>query len=181
MIRRLGEGDIEAFVALRREALADSPRAFSASPESDVAQDPEFLRRMMARPEVQVFLGAFDDGTLAGTAAVYRCESSKESHKAVLWGMYVRPGSRGRGRGAALLTAAVAHARSLAGVTHLHLSVADTAAAAQRLYERAGFVRWGTEPAALMVDGAPVDIHHMVHGLDAGLHSWKTTWTRSRP
>ena len=105
-----------------------------------------------------------------GTATVHRFERSKETHKAVLWGMYVHPDARGRGHGAALLAAAVTHARSLDGVTHLHLSVADTAVEARRLYERAGFVRWGTEPVALIVDGAPVDVDHMVLDVGATLH-----------
>ncbi len=170
MIRRLGSRDIDAFIALRREALADSPRAFSASPEADVGQDPGHLRRTIARHAVQVLLGAFDDDELVGIATVHRCEGSKEAHKAVLWGMYVRPDARERGHATALLAAAIAHARSLEGVTHLHLSVADTAVDARRLYERAGFVRWGTEPAALMVDGAPVDIDHMALELHPDLH-----------
>lgn len=170
MIRRLEASDIEAFVALRREALADSPHAFSASPETDVGQDREFVRRMVSRPEVQVFFGAFDDDELVGIVTVDRFEGSKETHKAVLWGMYVRPDARGRGHADGLLAAAIAHARSLEGVTHLHLSVADTAVQARRLYERAGFIRWGTEPAALMVDGARVDIDHMALELHPALH-----------
>jgi hypothetical protein len=54
------------------------------------------------------------------------------------------------------------HARSLPGVTHLHLTVADTAIGARRLYERAGFSCWGSEPVSLMVEGETVDVDHMV-------------------
>jgi GNAT superfamily N-acetyltransferase len=170
VIRRLGERDIEAFITLRRETLADSPRAFSASPEGDPGQDPVFVRQMMSRPEIEVVFGAFRQGELVGTATVHRFERSKEAHEAVLWGMYVRPGARGRGLGAALLAAAIDHARTLDGVTDLHLSVADTAMAARRLYERAGFVCWGTELSALIVDGAAVDIDHMVLEAGCDLH-----------
>ena len=78
--------------------------------------------------------------------------------------------ARGRGHGAALLAAAIQHARSLVGVSHLHLSVADTPVTARRLYERAGFLIWGTEPAALVVDGSTVDVHHMARLLESDLH-----------
>ena len=165
MIRPLGIDDINAMVVLRSEALADSPRAFSASPERDVGQDPEFLRRTMSRPEVQVTFGAFESDELVGTATVHRFEGSKERHKAVLWGMYVTSRARGRGHGRALLEAAVEHARASEGVTHLHLTVADSAVEARRLYEGAGFVCWGTEPASLIVDGEAVDVDHLVLGV----------------
>jgi len=68
--------------------------------------------------------------------------------------------ARGRGHGAALLAAAIQHARSLVGVSHLHLSVADTPVTARRLYER----------AALVVDGSTVDVHHMARLLESDLH-----------
>jgi len=55
-------------------------------------------------------------------------------------------------------------------VSHLHLSVADTPVTARRLYERAGFLIWGTEPAALVVDGSTVDVHHMARLLESDLH-----------
>lgn len=162
MIRRLGTHDIEAMISLRREALESCPRAFSASPERDVGQDVEFLRRTLSRPEVQVTFGAFEGDELVGMATVHRFEGSKEGHKTVLWGMYVTHRARGRGYGRALLMAVLEHARSLVGVTHLHLTVADTAVEARRFYERAGFVCWGTEPASLIVDDEAVDVDHMV-------------------
>ena len=66
------------------------------------------------------------------------------------------------GLGTALLSAAIEFARSLPGVTHLHLSVSATAVPALRLYQRMGFVIWGTEEAALQVDGVFIDTHYMV-------------------
>lgn len=161
MIRRLHEPDIDPLLALRREALAGEPSAFFSSPTTDDGPYADLLRTTMRRPSTQAFFGAFDPD-LAGMVGVVRAPREKEAHKAGLRGMYVRPAHRGRGLGTALLVAAVDFARSLPGVSHLHLSVSETAVPAVRLYERMGFVAWGTEPAALQVDGVFIAVHHMV-------------------
>ena len=150
---------------LRREALVSDPFAFSSSPDTDVGLDPEFLRKAMRNTAAQAMFGAFEEDTLVGMAGVYRQDKEKEAHKAGLWGMYVRPAHRGQGLGRGLLSAALEFARSLPGVTHLHLSVSETAPAALRLYESMGFVTWGTEPAALRVGERSVSIRHMVLAL----------------
>ena len=162
MIRRLEEPDIESLLPLRREALLSDPFAFSSSPETDVGLAPQFLRKAMRNTAAQAMLGAFEDDSLVGMVGVYRQDKQKEAHKAGVWGMYVRPAHRGQGLGRALLSAAIEFASSLDGVTHLHLSVSETAPAALRLYESMGFVTWGTEPAALQVDGRSVAIRHMI-------------------
>ena len=46
------------------------------------------------------------------------------------------------------------------------IAVGDFNIAAQRLYEKAGFARYGTEPNGLIDDGVPVDEHLMVRFLD---------------
>jgi len=165
VIRRLEEPDIESLLPLRREALLSDPFAFSSSPETDVGLDPDFLRKAMRNTAAQAMFGAFEDDSLVGMVGVYRQDKEKEAHKAGVWGMYVRPAHRGQGLGRGLLSAAVEFARSLPGVTHLHLSVSETAPAALRLYESMGFVTWGTEPAALQVDGRSVSIRHMILAL----------------
>jgi RimJ/RimL family protein N-acetyltransferase len=86
--------------------------------------------------------------------------------RAHLWGMYVAPDHRGRGLGLALLRATLDHARSLPGVTRVHLSVSSAAPRARRLYERAGFELWGTEPDALRDDGESVTDYHMALHFD---------------
>ena len=49
-VRLLGLPDAEDYLALRREALAAEPLAFTAHPEDDRVQDPGFLRARLARP-----------------------------------------------------------------------------------------------------------------------------------
>lgn len=161
MIRPITATDVDAFIAIRREALVSTPAAFGSSPEEDRGLQREFLLEAIANPEYQVMLGAFEV-ELVGIAGVARQTTVKSRHKALLWGMYVRPGQRGRGVGAALLEAAIATARSMPGVTHLQLTVSSSAPAAARLYRRLGFVTWGTEPAALKVGDSLHDDDHMM-------------------
>jgi RimJ/RimL family protein N-acetyltransferase len=96
---------------------------------------------------------------------VLRQTRQKISHRAQVWGMFVRPSYRGRGVGGELLDAAMHHARSWSGVRQLHLSVTSSAPAAGRLYERAGFTVWGCEPQALAWNGTFVDEYHLVLAL----------------
>ena len=167
-IRQLQDGDAEAFLELRRAALRDAPLAFTSSPEDDLVSTLEVFSERIADAPETVILGAFVE-RLVGVAGLYREPHLKASHKAHLWGMYVLPEHRGRGIGAGLLEALVSHARSLAGISSVHLSVTSAAPEARRMYERAGFRVWGTEPDSLRLDGQAVVEHHMVLDLDEHL------------
>ncbi len=48
LIRELRDGDVEAFVELRREALLDSPLAFVASPSDDRFSAPETVHEQFS-------------------------------------------------------------------------------------------------------------------------------------
>ena len=162
MIRRLGPEDAAAYTALRREALGDAPLAFSSSPEEDAIRDLEIVRaRLAASADAFVFAALDATDALVGMIGVRREPQRKGRHKAIIWGMYVTSAARGSGVADELLTAAVDAARSMAGVTWVQLSVSSTAHAARRLYERAGFLAWGTEPDALRDAGQSADETHM--------------------
>ncbi len=67
--------------------------------------------------------------------------------------MYITPPCRRRGFGRALLEAAVAHTRALAGVRQVKLGVNAANAPARALYQSLGFVSYGVELGALLFDG----------------------------
>jgi RimJ/RimL family protein N-acetyltransferase len=156
IIRALTEHDLDAFVALRREALLDTPLAFAASPSDDFASSAGALREQIPKAPDWVIFGAFEE-RIVGSVGLIRDRHLKAAHKMGLWGMYVTPAARGRGVGEQLLAAAIAHARSVSGVERVVLGVTDAAGAARRLYERAGFESWGTEPDALREGGHAVN------------------------
>ena len=161
IVRILTVEDAEAYVELRRASLIAAPLAFAASLEDDVASSAEAVRQQIARGPDYATFGAFDD-QLIGALGIGRDRHIKAAHKVFVWGMYVAPSHRRRGVAAALLDAVITHARTLENVTWLHLSVSSAAPEAQRLYERAGFERWGSEPDALRYGGESVVEHHMV-------------------
>ena len=167
MIRKLTDPDAEAYLELRREALLDSPLAFASSPDDDFASSPEAVREYLRRTPESVIIGAYRQG-LVGVVGLFRDRHLKSSHKTHLWGMYVAPGHRRQGIATELLEAVLRHAATLPGVSWIHLSVSSAASEAQRLYERAGFHVWGTEPEALRHDGQAVVEHHMALRLDQG-------------
>jgi RimJ/RimL family protein N-acetyltransferase len=160
MIRELDDDDAEAYVELRRQALLDAPGAFTASPEDDLVATVGAVRDQLRRSPDSVLIGAFRE-RLVGTVGLYRDRHLKAAHKAHLWGMYVVPAMRGQGIASQLLAAALEHARTLPGVSCVDLSVSSAAPVARRLYERAGFRVWGSEPDALRHDGEPLVEHHM--------------------
>src|SRR5688500_8824944 len=160
MIRALTEDDLEAYLPLRREALLDTPLAFAASPDDDFASSATALAAQMKNAPDWVIFGAFEE-RLIGTAGLIRDRHLKAAHKMHLWGMYVTPAARRKGVAAELLQAAIDHARATAGVEWIFLGVTAAAPAARRLYERAGFELWGTEPDALREGNQSIVEHRM--------------------
>lgn len=148
-LRRLRAPDAQAFRTLRLEALAREPSAFGAALDDEVLHDAPWFA---ARLEAGLVLGAeAPDGALLGVVG-FRAEAGlKRAHIGHLWGLYVRAEARGRGLGQALVAAVLAQAQGR--VAYLRLGVNAANAPARRLYEAAGFRAYGTEPAALRVDG----------------------------
>ena len=111
------------------------------------------MRERLASGPGNVIVGAFDPGLVACVGVLHAPRHPKGAHHAHIWGMYCQPAHRRRGLGRAIMEAAIAHARTLEGVTQLNLGVSVTTPGAQALYESVGFVAWGREPRAMKVDG----------------------------
>lgn len=161
-VRRLNHRDLDAYIAIRLEALRDHPEAYGTSAERFAA---------LPRAEVEAFLsrravfGIIADGdNLAGIVVYDRDEGERAGHRGWLIQVYVKPELRGTGAALAMMDAAVAHARS--EVIQLHLMVGTYNLPAIRLYEKAGFTIYGTEPRSLCVNGRYIDEHLMVRLLD---------------
>ena len=94
-----------------------------------------------------------------------RDEGERETHRGWLFQVYTKPSLRGSGASLAMIEAAVAHART--EVIQLHLMVGAHNTPAIRLYQKAGFAIYGTDPRCLYVNGRYIDEHMMVRMLDA--------------
>ena len=153
-IRRLVPADLPAYKALRDEMLAAHPESFSSDPAPERAPDSYLSRLGLQRPEGGEFtLGAWQLGQLVGAGSCERDPRTKLRHIGHVIGMMVRRETQGAGIGRALLAACVAEARAADGLVMLTLTVTTGNAAAVHLYERAGFVRYGRLPRAILVDG----------------------------
>ena len=159
-IRILNQGDAGELFRLRRSALLDSPLAFLASPEDDLASSEAAVSELLRPQRESVVFGAYA-ARLIGMLGLYRANQKKAAHKANLWGMFVLTPYRQHGVAARLLDAAIRHARCLDGVTSLHLGVSESAVAARHVYEKAAFETWGVEPDAIRFEDKSNSELHM--------------------
>ena len=157
-LRLLTPDDAEAFWHLRREALSNDPASFADSTEEHFATTIETAREHLRKndPASNFVIGAFEDGKLIGTAGFFRRPNNKERHKGHIWGVYVRPESRGKGIASALMKEIVRRARELDGIEQITL-VASANLSAQRLYKALGFQSYGVEPHSLKIGDQYID------------------------
>ncbi|PCE30092.1 GNAT family N-acetyltransferase [Burkholderia ubonensis] len=161
-IRLLDAADAPLFQSLRLLAIETSPTSFLPTRDEQAALSvDEVVSRMRPTPELAVF-GAFDGDALVGITGVRRDARAQVRHKATVWGVFVDPAYRRRGIAESLLDAAVAHAEHAWQSAQLLLCVNAINEAARRLYLSKGFVRFGTEPRSLVVNGQFYDEEHMV-------------------
>jgi RimJ/RimL family protein N-acetyltransferase len=166
-VRRLGPADLGAYKHLRDEALRLHPEAFTSDHETEQRRTPEsYLGRLgLSEPLGGSFLlGAFagrpGQEQLIGALGLERETRSKTRHIAWLIALMVLPAHTGRGVGRQLVASCVEQARAATGLEMIVLSVTASSERVVRLYERAGFERYGMIPRAVRIeDGKQVQYH----------------------
>jgi GNAT superfamily N-acetyltransferase len=160
-IRCLKKSDVVEYRRLRLEALQKAPAAFASSYEEEKKLSlPAFLERLTG--ESSHTFGAFVKDRLIGILTLLRESRQKQTHQAVLVGMYVSAAYQKQGIGAALVDEAIAFARKARTIRYLKLSVMAGHEAARSLYLSRGFKTFGMEREALYVDGSYLDEEYMV-------------------
>jgi len=156
-IRRLLAADAEGYRSIRLAALADAPEAFGSDVATESASPVDAFANTLRSGYVA---GAFAGERLVAIAGFRALEREKTRHRGDIWGVYVAPDARGTGVGRRLMEHVLDYARTQ--VLQVHLAVTASNAAAVALYEHLGFIRYGTEPRALKVNGRYLDEHLMV-------------------
>jgi ribosomal protein S18 acetylase RimI-like enzyme len=177
-VRVLTPDDAAEFAALRLLGLERHPEAFATSAD-DWRQAP--LSRAVAQlapaeaAAGRFVVGAFDrgqdgseSGPLVGLLGIRREARASVRHKASVWGFFVHCNARRRGLGGALLDAALAEARRLAGLAYLRIVLTVPNEAAGRLLASRGFVRYGLESGGLRTDSRAYDQAFLRCDLRAG-------------
>lgn len=160
-LRRLTPEDASVFQAFRLAALQEAPAAFGSSFEEEVNYPASLIEGRLALKPDQGPFGAFEDKELVGLVALGRESKNKLAHKALVWGMYVKPSHRGKGIAKALLAEILSLARSVPGVVQVNLIVNANNTGAILLYESAGFKVFGHEPNAMQINDEFIDELHM--------------------
>ena len=152
-IRLLTDTDLPAYKALRDAGLQHDPEAFTSDFDTASALPPAtYATRLGQPPDDHFILGAFDaGGAMLGAVVCEREARLKKRHEAELVGMIIAPAMRQRGIGKALLKEFDTLVRKLPGLEQVVLSVTADHAAAVKLYEGAGFVRYGLQPRAIKI------------------------------
>ncbi|MBL0719969.1 GNAT family N-acetyltransferase [Piscinibacter sp. Jin2] len=156
-VRRLGPADLSAYKTLRDQALRLHPDAFTADAESESRRDPEsYLGRLGLCDPLGgtalfgAFVGSPAGGEqLVGSVGLERETRGKLRHTANVIGLIVLPGHNGLGLGRQLVERVLDEARRAPGLEMLTISISAHSERVLRLYERAGFRRYGLLPRAL--------------------------------
>lgn len=120
----------------------------------------EQLRDWLAKPPGDCALVALAEGRVIGYASLTLQTALRRRHAAGLM-LCVAPEWQRRGVGSALLTALLDWADGWAGLLRVELGVLEGNVAALALYRGFGFELEGTQRAAVLCNGALVDLHSM--------------------
>lgn len=138
VVREVTADDWELMRDVRLAALAEAPYAFGSKYAREVAfTEMQWRGRISERSVTYLAYDEPDGAAPAGLAGAY-----EEDGGAYVVSMWVRPGSRGRGIGAALVEATAAWAKSRS-FPALSLWVTESNAPARELYARCGFTPTG--------------------------------------
>jgi len=154
--------DIEAYKAIRLEALQKNPEAFGSSYEEEVNNHQRFVTRLEEDSPTSFILGCFEEDELVGIVAFVQERSLKRLHIGGIYSMYVTRKARAKGYGKLLVAEVLKRATLIADIQQIQLQVVSSNVAAIKLYEHFNFKTYGVEKNALKVEGEFYDENYMV-------------------
>jgi ribosomal protein S18 acetylase RimI-like enzyme len=157
-IQSLGAADLNDLCDAAEAAIRDGGGfGWLRPPEHDVLE--AYWGGVILIPERHLLVGRLD-GVIAGSCQILTPTRNNEAQSFAcnLTTNFVAPWGRGHGLSAKLIEAAEDHARE-SGFQVLNLDVRETQIAAIRLYERLGYVRFGSHPCYARVSGRDVAGH----------------------
>ncbi|WP_341908018.1 GNAT family N-acetyltransferase [Fluviicola taffensis] len=100
-------------------------------------------------------LGAYSDNELAGVVSFTRDGGDREKlrHKGILFRMYVSKDFRGQGIAKKLIEKLIERVKQISDIEQINLTVISNNDNAKKLYEKFGFVTFGSESNAIKWKG----------------------------
>ncbi len=162
-IKRLESQDGVSYRQLRLEALKNYPESFGSSYEEESQADmSKFVQHIGSEAASKFMLGAFDGSALIGMCGFLQGDRNKTRHRGNVTPMYVEPAHAGQQIGRRLLAEAIKKAFAIPEIEQLELEVVVGNAAAEKLYEQAGFQTDAVMKRQLKVAGQYYDFRHML-------------------
>jgi ribosomal protein S18 acetylase RimI-like enzyme len=160
LIREAQPSDAVQYRELRLKALQDTPTAFSADYQANLNQPMSHWENRLRPDEYGRIFFAEHAGTLIGMTGVLQRQSPKTRHNADIYSVYVQLEWRGLRIAEKLIEACVGWAKAR-DVNILKLGVTTSNISALHLYERCGFIIYGTEPRDIFYEGTYYGLHLM--------------------
>ncbi len=160
MIRKITVDDFDEWKILRLEAVKLNPESFGESYEGVEKQGIRWFEESLKN---SITFSYLQDGKMVGLVGVFSAQPENMRHRANLFGLYVKAEHRGKGIGSTLVEQVIGYAKP--NHKQIHLTVTTTNQSAMSLYKKHGFVIYGTEPDALLVDGKYYDEYLMMKKL----------------
>jgi len=159
-IRQLQPGDNEPYRNLWVYGITEQPAFFRIAPEDDPA--PSIPTQFRSD---SFTLGAFTCRDLVGIVSFERDSRAKLRHKALIFRMFVHPGTAGQGVGKALLQSVISSAEAIGDLRHVYLTVLASNERAIHLYSSFGFREFARELGGVRIGDQYVDELQMARRL----------------
>lgn len=165
-VTELSNADLNDLYDAAAAAIADGGGfGWLAAPDRDDMI--QFWKGVLLVPERDLLVARLD-GVIAGSAQLQRAPRNNEAQASIgqLTTFFVAPWARGYGL-APKLVRGVEDLAAAYGLKVLTLDVRATQRRAIEIYERSGYVHWGTNPRYALVDGEWVTGYYYSKDLDA--------------
>ncbi len=159
IIAEITSDKIIAYKEFLTNGLLNDEENFRITPEDDLNASFPTLDK-----EDSFTIGAYFDNILAGVVSFARDGHDREKlrHKGILFRMYVSSGFRGRGIAKKLIEELINRVRKIGTIEQINLTVIASNTNAKMLYEKCGFITFGSETNAIKWKGKYFTENQMV-------------------
>lgn len=151
-IKELTPSDIDEFSRVRQNALEQFPVAYSMMADlyRKAPLDVKLAQLESANDKSANFTnGIFIGDKLIGTVGFLINKRGSVAHKGTMWGFYVDPEYQSKGYGRKLLKSYIEKIKNLKEIKQHRLMVSVSCENAIKLFESAGFTKYGQEPCSI--------------------------------